>query len=169
MVGVERLFHKRVLHPGIGSVNHSLKSRGAELAVMTTTERSMEGDTVMTKIQDKLTTFWRDAINLVLGIWLIVSPLALEYAAQATPAWNAYVVGVIIAVLSAAALWQFQKWEEWLSAVVGAWLIVSPWILGFGVGHAATWNQVIVGIVVGVLAFWSSVTEHNLRELSPKH
>lgn len=123
----------------------------------------------MTKIQERVTALWRDAINLVLGIWLIVSPIALNYAAQTTPAWNAYAVGVVVSVLSAAALWQFQKWEEWLSAVLGAWLIVSLWILGYSVGHVAAWNQVIVGIVVGVLAFWSGVTELNMRELSAKH
>jgi hypothetical protein len=123
----------------------------------------------MTKIQDKIAALWRDAINLVLGIWLIVSPIALGYAAQTTPAWNAYAVGVVVAVLSAAALWQFQKWEEWLSAVLGAWLVVSPWILGFGVGHVATWNQVIVGFLGGVLAFWSGVTEHDMRALTAKH
>ncbi len=123
----------------------------------------------MTKIQDSVTALWRDAINLVLGIWLIVSPFALIYAAQTTPAWNAYAVGIVVAVLSAAALWQFQKWEEWLSAVLGAWLIVSPWILAFGVGHVATWNQVIVGIVVGILGFWLDVTEHDMRELTAKH
>jgi hypothetical protein len=130
---------------------------------------SLKEAIVMTTIQDKVTTFWRDAINLVLGIWLIVSPLALGYTAQTTPAWNAYAIGIVVAVLSAAALWQFQKWEEWLSALLGAWLIVSPWILGYSVGHVETWNQVIVGIVVGVLAFWSSVTEPNMRELSTKH
>lgn len=123
----------------------------------------------MTKIQDRVAAFWQDAINLVLGIWLIVSPFALGYAAQTTPAWNAYAVGVVVAVLSAAALWQFQKWEEWLSAVLGAWLVVSPWILGFGVGHVATWNQVIVGVLGGVLAFWSGVTEHDMRALTAKH
>jgi hypothetical protein len=123
----------------------------------------------MTKIQDKVTIFWRDAINLVLGIWLIVSPFALGYAGPTTPAWNAYVIGVIVAVLSAAALWQFQKWEEWVSAVLGAWLLVSPWILGFSVGDVATWNQVGVGIVVGILAFWSGVTEHDMRALTAKN
>ena len=75
----------------------------------------------MVKIQDKVLAFWRDAINLVLGIWLIVSPFALGYAAQTSPAWNAYAIGIIVAVLSAAAQWQFQKWEE-VSAVLGAWL-----------------------------------------------
>lgn len=120
----------------------------------------------MMKIQDKLSTFWRDAINLVLGIWLIVSPLALGYSVQTAPAWNAYAVGVVIAVLSAAALWQFEKWEEWLSAVLGAWLVVSPWILGFAAEQIPTWNQIIVGIVVGILAFWSSMIEHDVRGLT---
>ncbi len=31
----------------------------------------------MTTIQNKITTFWQDAINLVLGVWLIVSLLRL--------------------------------------------------------------------------------------------
>lgn len=124
---------------------------------------------VMFNIPGKVTTFWRDAINLVLGIWLIVSPLALAYTAQVAPAWNAYVVGVVIAVLSAAALWQFQKWEEWLSAVFGVWLVVSPWVLGFSVSQVPTWNQIVVGIVVGILAFWSSVTEHDMHGLTAKN
>jgi hypothetical protein len=119
----------------------------------------------MFNIQDKVTTFWRDAINLVLGIWLIVSPLALAYTAQAAPAWNAYVVGVVIAVLSAAALWQFQKWEEWLSAVFGAWLVISPWVLGFSASQVPTWNQIVVGIIVGAFAFWSGIAEHDIRRL----
>lgn len=119
----------------------------------------------MFNIQDKVTTFWRDAINLVLGIWLIVSPLALVYTGQAAPAWNAYVVGVVIAVLSAAALWQFQKWEEWLSAVFGAWLVISPWVLGFSASQVPTWNQIVVGIIVGAVAFWSGIAEHDIRRL----
>lgn len=119
----------------------------------------------MFNIPGKVTTFWRDAINLVLGIWLIVSPLALAYTAQAAPAWNAYVVGVVIAVLSAAALWQFQKWEEWLSAVFGAWLVISPWVLGFSASQVRTWNQIVVGIIVGAVAFWSGIAEHDIRRL----
>jgi hypothetical protein len=117
----------------------------------------------------KITTFWRDAINFVLGIWSIVSPLVLYESAKTAPALNAYIIGVVIAVLSAAALWHFQKWEEWLSAVLGAWLVVSPWVLGFGVDHIATWNQIIVGIVVGILAFWSGVIEHDMRGLTARN
>nr|WP_281166742.1 SPW repeat protein [Thermus igniterrae] len=43
-------------------------------------------------------------------------------------------------------------WEEWLNVLLGVWLILSPWLLGFsGVGNAM-WNALIVGVLVGALA-----------------
>lgn len=36
--------------------------------------------------------------------------------------------------------------------VLGVWLILSPWILGFSGEAGATWNAVIVGLLVGLLA-----------------
>lgn len=43
-------------------------------------------------------------------------------------------------------------WEEWVNVVLGVWLILSPWILGFSGMTGAMWNAVIVGLLVGVLA-----------------
>ena len=100
---------------------------------------------------------WKDACNLVLGVWLALSPWVLAYATEATAAWNAHVVGVIIAVASFAALVAFQKWEEWVSTALAAWLIVSPYLLGFSGMTAALWNQIIVGLLVGGLAIWSAL------------
>jgi hypothetical protein len=108
---------------------------------------------------EKLTIQWKDAGNLFLGLWLAVSPWALSYAHEATPAWNAHVVGVVIAVAALAALAAFQKWEEWVNAALGAWLIVSPFLLGFSAIGAALWNQLIVGLVVLVLAAWAAMAE----------
>ena len=65
----------------------------------------------MTTWNEKLTDHWKDAGNLVLGIWLVLSPWALAYAGEVTAAWNAYVVGAIVAVAAFAALIAFQKWE----------------------------------------------------------
>ena len=111
----------------------------------------------MTTLSEKLTTQWKDATNLALGIWLAVSPWALSYAGQATPAWNAHVVGVIIAVAALAALVAFQKWEEWVNAALAVWLIASPYILGFSALTYALWNQLVVGVLVGALAIWAGV------------
>ena len=113
----------------------------------------------MATLNQKLSSQWKDTANLVLGLWLAVSPWALSYAAAATPAWNAHIVGVIIAVASIAALSTFQVWEEWVNAALGVWLIVSPFIVGFGNLTTAVWNQLIVGIVVLVLAAWAASTE----------
>jgi len=111
----------------------------------------------MVDIGKRLTDQWKDAVNLVLGLWLIVSPWALGFAADKTPTWNAWVVGVVIAVAALAALIAFNKWEEWVEAALGAWLIVSPYLLGFTAQTHATWNQVIVGVIVGGLAIWSAM------------
>jgi hypothetical protein len=122
----------------------------------------------MSDLQSKITTAWQDAVNLVLGIWLAVSPFALAYADQATPAWNAHVVGIVIVVLAAAAIWAFQAWEEWINAVLGLWLIVSPWVLGFSGLEAPLWNQIVVGLAVGGLALWSAISERPAGGLAHK-
>lgn len=111
----------------------------------------------MVDIGKRLTAQWKDAVNLVLGLWLIVSPWALGFVTDQTPTWNAWAVGVVIAVAALAALIAFNRWEEWAEAALGAWLIVSPYLLGFATQMNATWNQVIVGIIVGGLAIWSAM------------
>jgi hypothetical protein len=112
----------------------------------------------METFNEKLTAQWKDTANLVLGLWLAISPWALSYAGEAGPAWNAHIVGVIIAVAALAALVAFQQWEEWVNTALAAWLIVSPYLLGFTGLTYALWNQLIVGVLVGGLAIWAAVT-----------
>ena len=45
-----------------------------------------------------------------------------------------------------------RKWQDWANLVLGLWLVLSPWILGFSGTSSATWNGVIVGLLVGLLA-----------------
>jgi SPW repeat len=117
---------------------------------------------------NKLTAFWQDTANLVLGIWLAVSPWILLYAGQTAPAWNAHIVGVVIAVMAGAALLAFQRWEEWVNAALAAWLILSPWILGYSGLQTVVWNQAVVGLLVGALALWSAATDHDTGGLATK-
>jgi hypothetical protein len=60
----------------------------------------------------------------------------LSYATETTPAWNAHGVGVVVAVAAFAALVAFHQWEEWVNAALAAWLIVSPYLLGFSTGRS---------------------------------
>jgi hypothetical protein len=112
----------------------------------------------MSNFSDKLTAQWKDVVNLVLGVWLVISPWVFGFAAEQAPTWNVWIIGAVIAIAALAALVAFNRWEEWVNAVLGAWLILSPFILGFGGLMNATWNQIVVGAIVGILAIWSAVT-----------
>jgi hypothetical protein len=110
----------------------------------------------MRNVTQNLSRHWQDVVNLVAGVWLVVAPWVLGFTHESTAAWNAYAAGVIIAVAAIAALTAFHEWEEWVNAVIGLWLIVSPWLLGFAALAAATWNQVVLGVIVGGLAIWAA-------------
>jgi hypothetical protein len=114
----------------------------------------------MTDFNDKLATQWNDASNLVLGVWLAISPWVLSYASHTAAAWNAHAVGVIVAVAAIAALISFQKWEEWVNTALGAWLVISPFILGFTALAPAFWAQLVTGILIGLLGLWAVMSEH---------
>jgi hypothetical protein len=112
----------------------------------------------MPALGDRFTTHWRDVVNLILGLWLVISPWALAYMMETIPMWNAIIVGVIIAVAAIAALVAFHKWEEWANVALAVWLIVSPFALGYASHTTVLWNQLIVGALVGILALWTALT-----------
>lgn len=46
----------------------------------------------------------------------------------------------------------------WILVILGIWLIISPFVVGYGAIRGALWNNVIVGIVVAVLSAWAAIT-----------
>jgi len=102
-----------------------------------------------------------DVANLILGLIAFFSPWLFHFAAGAETI-NSLIVGVIIVVLSIAALTAFAVWEEWLNLIAGLWLIVSPWVLKFSGGTAMKVN-VVIGIIVAVLAAIELFLMHQAR------
>jgi hypothetical protein len=115
----------------------------------------------------KFSAYWQDVVNCLLGVALFFSPWAFGFATDQPAAWNAYVVGAVIAVMALSAMVAFHDWEEWVSVALGAWLVVSPWILGFTALTSATLIHVVVGIATLVLAIWSSA-EHGSGPLTAR-
>jgi hypothetical protein len=115
---------------------------------------------------------WQDWANVVLAVLLFISPWVFQYAgapetsgaaaAAGSPAaaWNAWIAAVVIAAL-AAALLRFAEWEEWLSAAVGVWLVISPWLLGFATVAAAMWSAIVLGALVAIVSCWKAVEAHS--------
>jgi SPW repeat len=107
-------------------------------------------------------------INFLLGIWLIISPWVIGYAAAATGvATGNVIVGALILIFGAVRNRSPHMFTglSWANIVLGAWTFFSPWIYNFASSQAYIANSVIVGIAVVVLAVWSgsaTVMEHRV-------
>lgn len=97
----------------------------------------------------------QDIVNLVLAILLFLSPWALGFAGETRPAWNAWIIGVVLAGFAIAALTAFAEWEEWIAGALGIWLIIAPWALGFSGIAYATWAHVMLGVLALAASAWA--------------
>lgn len=119
---------------------------------------------------------WQDWANAILAIWLFISPWVLNFSANvpagaagtpgatgaanaAHPAgplgnavWNAWILGIVIFLVSVSALSRMEFWQERINLVLGIWLFVAPWVLGFTGLLAAAWDHWIVGALVFLIS-----------------
>ena len=103
---------------------------------------------------------WQNVANLVLGAWLFISPWVLGFSDAGKVATNAWIFGIIIALLALSAIFAYQRWEEWLTAAIGVWVFISPWVLGAASNARILWSSLVVGALLVILALWSSSLEH---------
>jgi hypothetical protein len=87
-----------------------------------------------------------DIYNLALGAFLFVSPW-LAGSAHGVMGEDAWVSSALIVLMSIASLIIFSEWEEWGIVILGIWLVLSPWVLGF---HDATAMKIDVGVGIFV-------------------
>lgn len=102
-----------------------------------------------------------DVVNVIAGICLALSPWVLGFTGTAAAAWNAWIVGVVIALIAIGALVAFAEVEEWANLILGIWSVISPWVLGFTAVTAAMTAHIIIGLIVAVLAAIELWSVHN--------
>lgn len=56
---------------------------------------------------------------------------------------------------------------NWIGLVLGIWILISPWPLGFGGITIMMWNNVIAGLVLVLVNLWAIFGEEG-REDSEK-
>jgi hypothetical protein len=111
------------------------------------------------EIQNSTADRTLNSINIIAGIYLIVAPFILGYGSLTRAVTNDVVVGILVVILGAISLVAMRSSApRWLNAVLGAWLILSAFILGYSGTSQALWNDIIVGVVVLVLSIWSAST-----------
>lgn len=88
--------------------------------------------------------------NFVLGAGLACA--AFGFTALPVAAWNAGIVGTLIALCSAAALSRYGNWAEWSNVILGCWAVAAPFLLGFGSAQGPMWTHVVIGFCVATIA-----------------
>lgn len=116
------------------------------------------------------------AVTALLAAWLIVSPwlLGIPSGTLATPpidfALDIVVIGSLLLAASAMRINLAKTVPfNWLEVILGVWLILSPWMFGYGSGDVQTWNCVAVGAVVAALATLSLASSAFRHAETPEH
>ena len=97
------------------------------------------------------------ALNILLGLWLAFSPFFfLGTDASGTLLMNNLIVGLVIGVIALVRTVAPSRMSglEWFNAILGAWLIISPFFIAYSTG--LFWSTILSGFVVMVLAVSSA-------------
>jgi SPW repeat len=91
-----------------------------------------------------------DLYNLLLAMVLFAAPWFFAHASQ-TAMVDLRLSSAAIIILSLAAIIAFSTWEEWVNLLLGLWLVVSPWLLGFA--HTRAMHcSIAIGAAIAFLA-----------------
>lgn len=102
---------------------------------------------------------WRSTaiLNLLLGIWIFVSPWV--YGSYGNPnSWNSWIVGVIIVILAAARASGSAGSQPlaWINMILGAWIFFSPWIFAYTANTGYFINSLCAGGLVFLLSLYGA-------------
>ena len=96
---------------------------------------------------------WQDWLNLLLGIWICVSPWALNFTDNPAATRTAVAVGFLIIVCEVFTFWALRLVEEWINVLLGGWLLISAWLLDVSASIARV-DFIASGAAVILLAMY---------------
>jgi len=92
---------------------------------------------------------WAQVINAFLGTWLMASPAFFNY--QGTGRTNDLIIGPVAATFAIIAVWEVTRVVGKVNVMLGVWLVVAPWVLGYG-NVTPVINDSIVGVTLIAMA-----------------
>ena len=102
------------------------------------------------------TQHWQDIASLLLGAWLVLSPLALGLVGAA--AWITVALGIAVILLAVEGLIFPSYLEEWGEIGLGLALLVASWTISYE-SAIATSSSMVTGILVMFFAVWEMMTD----------
>jgi hypothetical protein len=50
-----------------------------------------------------------------------------------------------------------MKWIGWTTLILGIWLLIAPFALGYTNIAVALWNDILLGVLVAIFGGWAAV------------
>ena len=101
-------------------------------------------------------TRWQSWCNLVLGIILFIAPWYTATWNSGNSSWNSWIFGVLMVLV---ALWALAMPGSIVPAVInliiGIWVFISPWALGYAGVSSIAWSAWIIGALVIIFSAWA--------------
>jgi hypothetical protein len=92
---------------------------------------------------------WTLGVSTVLGIWLMFVPAVLQTSGAAAD--NDHLVGALVVTFAVIAWGQIARIVRWINVILGAWIVVAPWLLAGG-AEWWRWNHLAVGVALVLLS-----------------
>ena len=124
-------------------------------------------------VEDHRKLLWPHYLNLMLGVWLLTSPLILGYLSDFVPnanqlrvmaerglpsfelrnlamTWSDVISGILVIVFSKLSLDSSRRypWAQWANAFVGGWLLFAPLIFWTPLPAAYANDTLVGGLVI---------------------
>jgi hypothetical protein len=108
-----------------------------------------------------------EALAIVVGLYLAVSPWVAGFNGFPTLAINNLVTGIAYAVLIGGFGPAFERSHArgWAACLIGVWSIVAPWVVS---GSVATTRTIVSNVVVGALALCLALAMCGLARVSAR-
>jgi hypothetical protein len=132
-------------HSRTGQQEHEgmMREQGASMPESGKMERGEPGDMMQ---EHHHMSLWVHPVIMVLGVWLITSPVTLGYRSAALT-WSDIVSGVLAIGLATLSLYLGRQWPSWANGFVGIWLVFAPLVF-WAPAAAAYANDTLVGALV---------------------
>lgn len=116
----------------------------------------------------KTWTRWQDWTAAVAGAYTALAPLWTETSRAA--AATLIIFGVLLLVAS---LWSLAQpgavSSEYVHAVLGVLLFISPWVLGYTALMGASWTSWVVGVIAVALGLWAVPDSKHYHQAAAGH
>lgn len=98
-------------------------------------------------------------IALIVAAWLIAVNFLLLRPVTVVAPWNHAILGLAIALMAGYRMARPHRTQglSWMIAVLGLWVIISPFAFGYSGVDEVLWTDLVAGLVLFASGLWGGL------------